>query len=406
MLKSFRQLHWTVFILAFANGVIMTGFMMLLPLLPAYALQLGFGEYEIGLLVASFFIGRVIFQFPLGILSDHFGRRRIIWASLLLFTLSTAAYALTSDMLLMFVLRLVQGVSSSGFLVGSQSYVNDQTPTQFRGLANGVMSSAINIGVIAGPILGGTLSQAFNLRTPFWVGGVLGLGSFLLTLTMPKQVAQSPTTRWVAIIPHLSRFRRTLAAVWSVPSLSLSLVHFMQMAGMGIFLTAVPILTAAALSWSANEIALALALNGATAALASPYLGRLSDRVGRISMISLGLMISSLEGLVIFLHPGTAATMAALAIGGLGAPAYFNAFYSLEGDITRPEERGAVTGFVGSFGEWGSIIGSSLITPLLWKSIDVSAPMAVQAIILMITLAVVLVIRKPLQRQVGRRGTT
>ncbi|MHB0867148.1 MAG: MFS transporter [Thermoleophilia bacterium] len=401
MFNSFRQLHWTVFILAFANGVIMTGFMMLLPLLPAYALELGFGEYEIGLLVASFFIGRVMFQFPLGILSDHFGRRWIIWASLLLFTLSTTAYALSSSMLLMFLLRLAQGVAASGFLVGSQSYVNDLTPTRLRGLANGVMSSAINIGVIAGPILGGTLSQAFDLRTPFWVGGMLGLVSFLLTLTIPGQVAQSPTASWVAIIPHLSRFRRTIAAVWSVPSLSLSLVQFMQMTGMGIFLTAVPILTAEVLSWSANEIALALALNGATAALASPYLGRLSDRLGRISMICLGLLILSLEGLVIYLHPGTTLTMVALALGGLGAPAYFNAFYSLEGDITQPDERGAVTGFVGSFGEWGSIIGSSLLTPLVWKSIDVSAPMGVQALLLIITLAMVLIIRKPLQRQIG-----
>ncbi|MHB1390713.1 MAG: MFS transporter [Thermoleophilia bacterium] len=401
MFRSFRQLHWSVFILAFANGVIMTGFMMLLPLLPAYALELGFGGYEIGLLVASFFIGRVLFQFPLGILSDRFGRRRIIWVSLLLFTISTAAYALASSMLLMFLLRMVQGISSSGFLVGSQSYVNDQTPTRFRGLANGVMSSAINIGVIAGPVLGGTLSQAYNLRTPFWVGGALGLISLLLTLLMPRQVTKSPATSWEDIVPRLSRFRRTIAAVWSAPSLSLSLVQFMQMMGMGIFLTAVPILTAEALSWSANQIALALALNGATAALASPYLGRLSDRAGRVSMICLGLLILALEGLVIFLHPGTTLTMGAMAIGGLGAPAYYNAFYSLEGDVTRPEERGAVTGFVGSFGEWGSIIGSSLLTPLIWKSIDVSAPMGIQALILLITLAVVLAMRKPLQRLVG-----
>lgn len=405
MFKSLRELHWSVYSLAFASGVIMTGFMMLLPLLPAYAEDLGFGEYQIGLLVAAFFIGRVLFQFPLGILSDHIGRRRIIWAALLLFSVATGAYALTSDVTLMVPLRLLQGVASSGFVVGSQSYVNDRTPPKSRGLANGVMSSAINIGVIAGPVLGGTLSQAYGLRTPFWAGAGLGLVSFFLTISIPAlKKPHGPATEWTEMLPHVSRFRRILAAVWCLPAFSLSLVHFLQMMGLGIIITAVPVLTSETLSWSANEIALALALNGAVAAVSSPYLGRLSDRVGRIWVMSGGLALMALEGLVVFYHPGTGVTMLALAVGGAGAPAYFNAFYSLEGDVTRPQERGALTGFVGSFGEWGSIIGSSLLTPLVWKNVSVSAPMAVQAGILSITFLLSLALKTTLQRQVGRRN--
>ena len=95
--------------------------------------------------------------------------------------------------------------------------------------------------------------------------------------------------------------------------------------------------------------------------------------------------------------------MTALAVGGIGAPAYFNAFYSLEGDITQPQERGAVTGFVGSFGEWGSIIGSSLLTPLLWRAVNVSAPMALDAVVLTLTVGITLIMKPTLERQVGRR---
>ena len=186
MFASFRQLHWSIFALAIASGVLMTGFMMLLPLLPGYAEQLGFGEFDIGLLVAAFFIGRVLFQFPLGVLSDRIGRRGIMSGALLLFTISTTAYALTTEPRVMMSLRLLQGVASSGFVVGSQSYINDLTPTEFRGLANGIISSAINIGVIAGPLLGGVLSQLFNIQTPFIVGGILGGLCFLLSLAIPR----------------------------------------------------------------------------------------------------------------------------------------------------------------------------------------------------------------------------
>lgn len=383
----------------------MTGFMMILPLLPLYGQQLGFSEFQIGLLVASFFIGRVLLQFPLGVLSDHIGRRHIIWSALLLFSLSTAAYALTDRFALMTLLRAVQGVASSAFVVGSQSYVNDRTPTQLRGLANGVMSSAINVGVIVGPVIGGIMSQAYSIRAPFLAGGGLGLVCFFLTLVIPRpERPLGPAPEWSEMLPQLSRLRRLMNAVLCLPCFSLSLVHFLQMMGLGILITSAPVLTADKLGWSPTEIAAGLALGGLLAALLSPWLGSLSDRFGRVWVMGAGLAVMALEGAALFFHPGTVLTMTALAVGGTGAPAYFNAFYSLEGDITQPQERGAVTGFVGSFGEWGSIIGSSLLTPLLWKAVDISAPMALNAAVLTATVGITIIMKPVLERQVGRRS--
>ncbi len=401
MFKSLRQLHWSIYTLALASGVIMTGFMMLLPLLPEYALRQGFSEYDIGLLVAAFFIGRVLFQFPLGILSDHIGRKAIISASLLLFTVTTMAYALTADRWVMMFLRLLQGVAASGFAVGSQSFINDQTPTEFRGLANGVMSSAINMGVIVGPLLGGTLSQAYNLQTPFWVGGTLGGLCFLLNLAVPKSVYGKKTGP-MEPTNLLDRGKSILASVFCLPSFSLSVIHFMIMMSIAIFLTSAPILTAEILGWSSREIAIAFAAGGATAAFSSPFLGRLADMAGRIRILALGIASLLLEGLVVFFGPGTIWMIAAFALGGAGTPAYFNAFYSLLGDATSPQERGAVTGFVGSFGEWGSILGSSLIVPLTWSSINVRAPMAADVAVLLLTLVFAFIMKGALQKHVGK----
>jgi len=426
MLASLRQLHWSIYSLAFANGVIMTGFMMLMPLLPVYSEQLGFDEFDIGLLVGAFFVGRVLFQFPIGVLSDRIGRRVIMSASLLLFTIATAAYALTTEAWVMMALRLLQGVAASGLVVGSQAYINDRTPTGLRGLANGIASSAINAGVIVGPLLGGVLSQAFSIRAPFWAGGLLGALCFAISLAIPtirfpeKEVtgihgegaiglagegavasagvpsAAMPASRRIAA------FRRTLSSVMCLPSISLSLIQFLLMMAIAIFLTSAPILTSELLEWSAGEIALAFAVNGAAAVISSPFLGQLSDRMGRIWVIVLGLAALAMESLVVFLHPGTGVTLLAFALGGAGTPAYFNAFYSLIGDVTIPEQRGAVTGFVGSFGEWGSIIGSSLIVPLTWRSIGVSAPMVSCFLVASLTLVLAILLKSPLQRQITR----
>ncbi|MHB0916100.1 MAG: MFS transporter [Thermoleophilia bacterium] len=403
MLGSLRQLHWSIYALSLASAVIMTGFMMMLPILPLYASQLDFNEFEIGMLIAAFFLGRVPFQFPLGTVSDQVGRKLIMSASLLIFALATTAFTLTSDAGVMIALRLAQGIASAGFVVGFQSYVNDLTPRAFRGLAHGINSSAINAGVIIGPILGGTLSQAYSIQAPFWVGGALGAACFIISLTIPN-VSKSGVAREPSRLkPAAERIRSLMASVLTLPSFSLSLVHFLQMMSMAIFFTTAPILTAELLTWSTADIAFALAAGGTAGAISSPFLGRLADRQGaRVWVMVTGLAVMALQSYVIFIHPGTALTMLGFIIGGAGTPAYFNSFFSLVGDVTLKEERGAVSGFIGSTAEWGSILGSSLVTPLLWRSVGVRAPMAISVILLLITVLVSLMVKSLLQRRMAR----
>lgn len=402
MLQSLRQLHWSIYALSLASGVIMTGFMMMLPILPAYADQLDFNEFEIGLLVAAFFLGRVIFQFPLGVVSDQVGRKLIMSGSLLLFAIATTAFTLTTDAWLMIALRLGQGLASAGFVVGFQSYVNDLTPTDFRGLAHGINSSAINAGVIVGPIIGGTLSQAYSIQAPFWAGGALGGACFLLSLTIPNITKSAPESYPGALNPAGVKIRLLLKSVLTPPAFSLSLIHFLQMMSLAIFFTAAPILTAELLSWSSADIAFALAAGGAAGAISSPFLGRLSDRQGaRVWVMAGGLAIMAFQSLVIFKHPGTMYTMLGFIIGGAGTPAYFNSFFSLVGDVTLKEERGAVSGFIGSSAEWGSILGSSLVAPLLWRELNVEAPMGISIILLLVTVGVALMVKSLLQRRMA-----
>jgi len=111
----------------------------------------------------------------------------------------------------------------------------------------------------------------------------------------------------------------------------------------------------------------------------------------------------ALESLVVLLHPGTVLTIIAFALGGFGAPAYFNSFLSLVGDVTSTAERGAVTGFVGSFGEWGSIIGSGLITPLTWHNINAHAPLVFDVVVFLLTTVLVLAVKNTLRRRLGKK---
>lgn len=401
MFASLKQLHWSIYALSLASGVIMTGFMMMLPILPRYGSELGFNEFETGMLVAAFFLGRVSFQFPLGAASDRAGRKMIMSGSLLLFAIATTAFVFTTDAWLMIALRLGQGISSAGFVVGFQSYVNDVTPTQFRGLAHGINSSAINAGVILGPLIGGLLTQSYSIRAPFWVGGALGFVCFLLSLRVPSVKPdrwEGPDQR-----PTGGRIRELVRPALTMPALSLSTIHFLQMMSLAILFAVAPDLTAELLDWSTLEVAIALAAGGAAGTVTSPFLGRLADRQGaRLSVMAGGLLFMAFQSLVIFLHPGTAFTILGFIIGGAGTPAYFNSFFSLIGDVTMKEERGAVSGFIGSTAEWGSIIGSGLVAPLLWREVGIQTPMGVNVILLVATAVLALSVRNLMQRRMLR----
>jgi MFS family permease len=92
-------------------------------------------------------------------------------------------------------------------------------------------------------------------------------------------------------------------------------------------------------------------------------------------------------------------TVIGFIIGGAGAPAYFNSFFSIIGDVTLLKERGTVSGFIGSTAEWGSVIGGSLAAPFLWRSFDIRAPVAFYVIILLAAVLVALMVKSLLRRQ-------
>jgi MFS family permease len=257
---------------------------------------------------------------------------------------------------------------------------------------------------MAGPGIGGPFLQGFDIRAPFWAGGALGAVCFVICLLIPSPGSGAvPESAGAHNLSRPSRLRQIIKSASGPHSLSLSAIHFLTMMTIAILLTSAPIMTADLLGWSPSEIATAFAAGGFAAALTSPYLGRLSDRFGRVRMIVLGLAFICLQVFVTYLSPGTALVMLAFTIGGAGTPAYFNSFYSLIGDVTTVSERGGVTGFVGSFGEWGSIVGSSLVVPIAWSAISVRAPMGINTLFLLLTIVVTLA-TAPVLRQHVKNG--
>lgn len=147
---------WVIMITSFVD---MVGFLVVLPLLPFYALRFGGSPFIATSLVGVFALAQLATAPLWGKLSDRFGRRPAILGGIVASAASFTLFALADSVTVLLISRLVQG--AAGGTVGViQAYVTDRAGHDERAKALGWVTAATSAGVMLGPALG---SLAFKL---------------------------------------------------------------------------------------------------------------------------------------------------------------------------------------------------------------------------------------------------
>jgi DHA1 family tetracycline resistance protein-like MFS transporter len=172
-----------------------TGFGIIIPVLPRLIEELTGGGISVaavygGWLTISYsamqFIGAPI----LGGLSDRFGRRPILLASLLGLGLDYVFLAFAPTIAWLFVGRILAGITGASFTT-AMAYIADVSEPEKRAQNFGMVGAAFGIGFIVGPVVGGLFSH-FGLRVPFLISAGLALinwlyGYFVLPESLVKE---------------------------------------------------------------------------------------------------------------------------------------------------------------------------------------------------------------------------
>lgn len=148
-MNQFRRLA----VLIAVNFVDMIGFMIVLPLLPFYALQMHATPETIGRLIASFSIAQLLAAPLWGRMSDRYGRRPALLIGLSASAIAYVVFGFASTVWLLFLSRLVQG-AGGGTTGVAQAYVADTVEPADRARALGWLSAATSAGVMVGPAIG------------------------------------------------------------------------------------------------------------------------------------------------------------------------------------------------------------------------------------------------------------
>jgi multidrug resistance protein len=146
---------WILMITAFID---MAGLLMVIPILPFYAKELGAGGLIVGILVSSFAVAQLLSAPMWGRFSDAYGRRPALLVGLAASGIAYVIFGFAHSLALLFISRLVQG-AGGGTVSVIQAYVADATEPEDRAKALGWLSAATNAGVAIGPVLGSLSSQ-------------------------------------------------------------------------------------------------------------------------------------------------------------------------------------------------------------------------------------------------------
>ncbi|MFF2096533.1 DHA2 family efflux MFS transporter permease subunit [Streptomyces sp. NPDC058202] len=108
-------------------------------------------------------------------LGDRFGRRRMYVAGLAVFTLASALAALSGGPGQLIGARVLQGAGAAVLLPLTLTLISEAFPAEKRGVAIGVWGGVTGLGVAAGPVLGGAVTEGLSWQWIFWLNVPTGL---------------------------------------------------------------------------------------------------------------------------------------------------------------------------------------------------------------------------------------
>lgn len=153
-----------------------------LPSFPNMALSFKVGASSIQYTIICFLLSYGIAQLFVGSIIDSFGRYRINLVSLLVFAASSFAIVYTDDIHFLYLMRVVQGITTAFIVVGKRAFFVDVYTGEQRRHYTSLLSIVWATAPILAPFFGGYLQKSFGWQSNFVVLGVYALAMFLLEL--------------------------------------------------------------------------------------------------------------------------------------------------------------------------------------------------------------------------------
>ncbi len=354
MVNSAKSGRRQIYILAFVLLVVMLGFGVVIPIIPFFIEDMGAGGTELGLLVASYAIMRLIFGPIWGSLSDRVGRKPILMVGIFGYGITMILFGLATKLWMLFVFRSLSGILSSATSPTTMAYISDSTSEKDRGGGMGTLGAAIGIGTILGPGFGGLLGGE-SLSIPFFIaGGMSFLALLLIWLFLPESLSVEARRQ----ASHKKRL--TASDLWQAmvgPIGILLGMAFLVSYAMTTFYSIFGLYALQKFSYGTQEVGAIMMVVGMVSALAQGvFTGPLTRRWGEAAVIKTTLLATALGFIGISLGNTFVTFLIAIGFFTLATALLTPAITALTSKRTTLEQ-GISMGLSNSFMSLGRIAG-------------------------------------------------
>jgi len=366
-------------LVSLATGLSLLGDSAMYTVLPTHTASAGITIASVGIILSANRFIRLLFNGPIGLLSDRLSRRAIFVPATFLGVLSTFLYALTPGLGVLFIGRLFWGIAWAGIWVSGNAIVLDITGDEDRGRGVGIYQISFFLGAASGAILGGILTDWLGYRPAMFLSaGSALVGALAALFFLPE------TGRGTKRSPTFDTDDETVEKRGEWPQLlsSIGIYSINRLVVAGIFVATFGLFLAQNLddnvrigetSFGISTLTgLGLGATTLFGMIAAPVAGNISDKIGsRWSVISFSL-ISGIAGFLIVSIGVPVLILLGLPLIAIASGSNSSLSTALVGDLSPARKRGQRLGVFFTAGDLGSAMGP-LIAYSLMPLIGLSA---------------------------------
>jgi EmrB/QacA subfamily drug resistance transporter len=193
--------------------------------MPRIVGELG-GLTHLSWVVTAYVLGTTVSTPIWGKIGDLYGRKNIFLISIVIFMIGSVLCGMAGTSLMggpgdgmteLIAFRAIQGLGAGGLMVNVMAIIGDLVPPRERGQYQGIMAGVMSLAMIAGPLVGGFITDNLDWRWAFYVNlpvGAIALALLALKLHLPKHTTKVRIDWLGAFLLSVSITAMVLITTW------------------------------------------------------------------------------------------------------------------------------------------------------------------------------------------------